>query len=67
MKVAIVGTGYVGLSLATLISQKYSVVAVELDNHGSYSNTSIDSSSDIIIPGFSRHICKMRIAKPTHS
>ena len=41
---------------------KYSVVAVELDNHGSHSNTSIDSSSDIIIPGFSRHICKMRIA-----
>lgn len=30
MKVTVVGTGYVGLSLATLISRKYTVSAIDV-------------------------------------
>ena len=30
MKIAVAGTGYVGLSLAVLLSQKYEVTAVDV-------------------------------------
>ena len=30
MKIAVAGTGYVGLSLATLLSQKYEVVVIDV-------------------------------------